>query len=405
MSAMGFAVPTRCLDMSKGFRFVMEDRVCDVRYHAQAMRLSRRVVKYIIAAVMPRRKLSTIREAVELYASRSSNEHPNSLASRNFRYQNCPEACLETDLSWLKQAFPEHDHEAKHRLAVEYLGVWDTVGALGVPNRFGISKFLNRQYEFHDTMLSSFVNSARHAVAADERRRTFEPTMWTNLDELNVDGQSRYLEKIFPGTHGAVGGGGPLRGLSDAALEWVYQGARIARLGFDTDIESPLYGLLPCHRDQLFNEIGKTAWSAGDRLIGAGLRTREFRPLKFEELDGTVSRRWHDERMRGSPDGVYRPESLKGFWDAIESSPPTADVSIEPDLFPGIALSERRVAVPKRIKKYKVRPQDSLKRIAKQEMGGEQMESVLFLHNYQAGILYAPGLLHANREIEIPIYD
>jgi hypothetical protein len=39
-------------------------------------------------------------------------------------------------------------------LRIRYLGVWDTVGALGIPRLLPISLGMNAQYEFHDTALS-----------------------------------------------------------------------------------------------------------------------------------------------------------------------------------------------------------------------------------------------------------
>ena len=51
---------------------------------------------------------------------------------------------------------------------IAYLGVWDTVGALGVPATFPGSRLINRRHRFHDTELSRIVRRARHAVAVDE---------------------------------------------------------------------------------------------------------------------------------------------------------------------------------------------------------------------------------------------
>ena len=57
-------------------------------------------------------------------------------------------------------------------VAIAYVGVWDTVGARGVPPSLlgPIASVWNRQYKFHDMNLSSLVQSARHALALDERR-------------------------------------------------------------------------------------------------------------------------------------------------------------------------------------------------------------------------------------------
>jgi len=116
-------------------------------------------------------------------------------------------------------------------LRIRYLGVWDTVGSLGIPRVLPISLGLNKQYQFHDTALSRAVESARHAVAIDERRKAFAPTLWTNLDAFNAPGApARVLQAWFPGDHGGVGGSDISRGLSNCALLWVLEGAETAGL-------------------------------------------------------------------------------------------------------------------------------------------------------------------------------
>ena len=54
-------------------------------------------------------------------------------------------------------------------IQVRFLGVWDTVGALGIP--ISALQWLNSAvYSFHDTELSSIVRTAVQAVAVDEHR-------------------------------------------------------------------------------------------------------------------------------------------------------------------------------------------------------------------------------------------
>jgi uncharacterized protein (DUF2235 family) len=68
---------------------------------------------------------------------------------------------------------------ARSRLVrIRFIGVFDTVGSLGIPG--GIGRWLSRRrYEFHDTRLSGLVDLACHAVAVDEHRKQFAPTLWT----------------------------------------------------------------------------------------------------------------------------------------------------------------------------------------------------------------------------------
>ncbi|KAF7193242.1 hypothetical protein HII31_05468 [Pseudocercospora fuligena] len=92
---------------------------------------------------------------------------------------------------------------------VKVVGVWDTVGALGIPRwpivswlqKFGIG--INRRHEFHDTGLSSNIEYAFQALALDEKRLTFPPTMW----HKTKDGPAEDLQQCwFPGTHQNIGG-------------------------------------------------------------------------------------------------------------------------------------------------------------------------------------------------------
>ena len=120
---------------------------------------------------------------------------------------------------------------------LHFVGVWDTVGALGVPGHLALARRLNRGLGFHDTRLSGLVRAARHAVAIDERRRTFPPTLWDNLDAMNgvmgAGAEGPYAQRWFPGDHGSVGGGGAVTALSDEALVWVAEGAAAAGLALD----------------------------------------------------------------------------------------------------------------------------------------------------------------------------
>lgn len=103
---------------------------------------------------------------------------------------------------------------------VHFLGVWDTVGALGVPDDKVLLQWLDNpaRYRFHDTSLSPKVAHARHAVAIDERRGSFAPTLW---EEESKRAHPDVKELWFPGVHSDVGGGYKERGLSDGALEWM----------------------------------------------------------------------------------------------------------------------------------------------------------------------------------------
>lgn len=106
------------------------------------------------------------------------------------------------------------------RAPIAFLGVWDTVGALGIPRTFGLlSGLVGREMiEFHDLELAPDVRHARQAVALDERRGAYVPSVWPTPPP---DRHASFAQVWFPGGHGDVGGGKPETDLSDGALRWM----------------------------------------------------------------------------------------------------------------------------------------------------------------------------------------
>lgn len=117
----------------------------------------------------------------------------------------------------------------KHSVPVYFIGVWDTVGALGIPDDLALLNLLEsaEKYQFHDTGLSPIVRYGRHALAMDERRQSFIPTLWTNVTH-----NANVKQLWFPGVHSDVGGGYARCGLSDGALAWMMDEAAELGLGF-----------------------------------------------------------------------------------------------------------------------------------------------------------------------------
>ncbi len=56
--------------------------------------------------------------------------------------------------------------------AITFIGVWDTVGAPGIPLR-GLGKLTAGRHQFHDVELSGIVQHTCHAIAIDEKRGPF----------------------------------------------------------------------------------------------------------------------------------------------------------------------------------------------------------------------------------------
>ncbi len=127
-----------------------------------------------------------------------------------------------------------HDqHAPSGKIPIEFIGVWDTVDAAGLPFD-ELADFINLyvyRFKFPDTKLSPRVKKACHAIAIDDERHTFHPVMW---DEEGEKG-GRIEQVWFPGVHSNVGGGYPKQGMSLVSLSWMMMKAELAGLRFVTD--------------------------------------------------------------------------------------------------------------------------------------------------------------------------
>lgn len=115
-------------------------------------------------------------------------------------------------------------------LTVKCVGVFDTVGALGIPLD-GFRLLNARRYAFHDTNLSPIVEYSFHAVAIDEHRRSFEATLW-HKPLFKEYLTAKAVEQVwFPGAHADIGGGYSdwdkgQDGRQDIAFAWMVRRVR-----------------------------------------------------------------------------------------------------------------------------------------------------------------------------------
>lgn len=117
---------------------------------------------------------------------------------------------------------------------IQMVGVWETVGALGIPAIFGGVD--EATYGFLDTGLHPDVKTAYHAMAVDEQRAQFPATLWTS-----APAPGQVIEQVwFSGCHSDIGGGTTLAGgvddsteLSDISLGWMAAKAQAQGLTFD----------------------------------------------------------------------------------------------------------------------------------------------------------------------------
>ncbi len=258
--------------------------------------------------IPPRRHVGRVPEAMARYINHEATTHPEDPSSYEFREEFAPyTATSAREFKWRR----ERKNSDAIRLTLNYLGIWDTVKALGIPAFLPGAERFNRQYRFHDTDLSSSVLSARHAIAIDERRITFPASPWANLDRLNEDAENResppYAQQWFPGDHGSVGGGGSRVGLSSVPLHWVAQGAERAKLLIDwVEFDRVAERFDPAN-EELSNKFGPVGLSGA--ALNAIKADREG-PKEVEDLSvATLDRFMHDP--------LYRPESLNFVKDDL----------------------------------------------------------------------------------------
>lgn len=163
------------------------------------------------------------REALELYRDPSPATAADSPRAAEFR--------------------AKHSHDPD----IEFMGLWDTVGSLGLSFLSGSFIFLkDLNFDFHDVALSDKVKQAYHALAIHERRTKFLPTLWTMPAKPRA---GQVLEQVwFAGVHSDCGGGYSDHALGDASLEWMIakaerNGLRFGRESISEVRAEPLGGM------------------------------------------------------------------------------------------------------------------------------------------------------------------
>jgi uncharacterized protein (DUF2235 family) len=182
-------------------------------------------------------------------------------------------------------------------IKIKFIGVWDTVGSLGIPMKGGVTE----EFQFHDTELSGTVENAYHALAIDEHREPFLPTLWT----YKTKPRQKVEQVWFCGAHSDVGGGYVADDASNLALVWMLEKARGTGLKLDTEavkafpISSNPQGQLHASKGLLY-VFSKSV----DRAIGLVKGTSE--PDPTQSVHESVLQRWDG-------DSQYRPPQLREY--------------------------------------------------------------------------------------------
>lgn len=196
---------------------------------------------------------------------------------------------------------------------IKFLGVFDTVGSLGVP--VGISRF-KKSHSFLNTSLRTPNIAAAHALAIDEHRPDFAPTLWTRsvpkdpkADQPRAPRSLAEAEqRWFVGAHANVGGGYSSDLLSQRPFAWMMKRAAAQGLSFRSDVDQ----FSPKIRSPVIDSYGsflggfyRYLQREYQRPIGADpidSSTAVESPIN-ETIDSSVLERWQSDES-------YRPKNV-----------------------------------------------------------------------------------------------
>jgi uncharacterized protein (DUF2235 family) len=219
--------------------------------------------------------LNLVQRAYDIYHSRRQEHQPREIESTLFRKTFAVEETTQ----------------------IKFIGVWDTVGALGNP--LFLKGILSTRNQFHDTELSSRIINAFHALAIDEKRKNFEATLWHKQPES----KGQVLEQVwFPGVHSDVGGGYPEseNGLSDIALKWMLERAESCNLKFDSININP-------NPMAFMHESYEGLYTLQNKLFRPIAKVNPKKSNTNESLHPSVLERYNNDRF-------YRPKNLVDYF-------------------------------------------------------------------------------------------
>jgi uncharacterized protein (DUF2235 family) len=209
--------------------------------------------------------------------------------------------------------------DCSRRVPIEMIGVWDTVGSMGIPLA-NIPIIGKNEFRFHNTNPSKLMRNGFHAMALDEHRLHFDVTMWNKFVPTvpqeplpGAQPDPNIEQRWFPGAHSNIGGGIANSYMAQVPLNWLQKKAIGLGLTFKSKVR--LRG------GEHLAEIHKSLdWKF--RLLQFGQtfnRTIAPKPVRktSEKADGTVHPinvtidatvfdRWHQ-------DSDYRPAPLDSW--------------------------------------------------------------------------------------------
>lgn len=215
---------------------------------------------------------------------------------------------------------------------VKVVGVWDTVGSVGVAagNIPGISR---SQFDYLQTGLFIPIQNGYHALAIDEHRSDFAPTLWTVRHPKDPNARmppprllSNVEQRWFVGAHANVGGGYEGDLLAQAPLRWMMHKAELHGLSFRSEValdgdalKAPIIDSYQSFGGGLYRFFSRPLY----RPIGPEPDVREngTHTNVNETIDASVFERWR-------ADPTYRPRNLVEWAQRRKVDPAQLQISV-----------------------------------------------------------------------------
>lgn len=226
---------------------------------------------------------------------------------------------------------------------IKFVGVWDTVGSIGW-SKGNIPKISRSKFDYLHTGLRIHILNAYHALAIDEKRADFSPTLWDKripispLEKIAVPRSVSSVEqRWFAGAHANVGGGYATDLLPQRPLQWMMKKAEMQGLTFRSHIEidGDYFGA------RIADSYGDFGGGMYRFLSFPATRTIGIDPFNTpdghrvsvnETIDATVFERW-----RRDPN--YRPGNLTEWAARRGVDPATIHATVRTDN-PSITVSD-----------------------------------------------------------------
>jgi len=251
----------------------------------------------------------------------------NGLDDRDLKnYTNDAFKAYESHLKNPEKARDFRKHNHSHNIIdIHFVGVWDTVAALGFPKRTDktsitlfvlsaafkmLEKLSNKiwPHKFYNYELSDNIKFACQALAIDDERTAFWPLVW---DEKGRDSGS--VDQVwFAGMHSNVGGGYERQGIANVAFHWMMLRAENHGMTFKHGVLDKVY--------QDSNIHGRLYNSRDGLAVYYRYHPREIQKLCDKKLSGSIKLHCSAlERMRKRT-ANYAPFVLPDKFSVVDSA-------------------------------------------------------------------------------------